>query len=77
MNLLKRLKQLNKIKELNSKVILKVYCVGGDVIEGRYISYISELDNEPEEPQIDLKDLKTGGYIGILEHEIQSIEFID
>ncbi len=76
MNLLNRLKEMNEIKKLNSDIALRIICIDGDIIEGRYLSYTSELNNDPEEAEIEVRDLKTGGYIGIFEHEIKSIEFI-
>ena len=77
MNLLNRLKELNKIKKLNSNVILRIVCVDGDIVEGHYLSYTSKLNNEPEEAEIEIRSLKTGGYIGIFEHEIKSIEIVE
>ncbi len=77
MNLLNRLKELNEIKKLNSNVIIRVICVDGDIIEGKYLSYTSKLNNEPEEAELEIRSLKTGGYIGIFEHEIESIELTD
>lgn len=74
MNLMEKLR---KIENLNGKTVIKVICTDGDVAEGFYRGYTSELNNEPEIPQIDILSKKTNSLIGILETEIQSIEVIN
>ncbi len=71
MNLLEELK---KIKDLSSKTKLHIVCSDGMELGGVYQSYISELDNEPEEAQLDMINLENNGLIGILESEILSID---
>lgn len=75
MSLLSKLKRINEVKRLNSKTFLRVYCFDGSVVDGYYSAYTSELDNTPEEAQLDIVTTR-GNYIGILEHEIKEIEVI-
>lgn len=77
MKLLNKLKELNQIRKLSSGNILRITCINGNIIEGKYLFYTSELDNEPEEAEVCVRSLKTESCIGILEHEIKSIEIID
>lgn len=70
------LEELKKINNLNSKTKLKVMCTNGVTLEGIYYAYTSELDNEPEEAQLDIRSSVNNGLIGILESEIKSIEVL-
>ncbi len=74
MNLLQELK---KIEKLNGKTLLKVSCTDGEVVEGLFRGYVSELDNEPEIPQLELQNSVTDGLVGIMETEIKYIEVIN
>lgn len=75
MNLKEKLKEFNKLKPLSAKTIFNIACNDGQVIEGNYYSYVSALDNEPEEAEVDIT-VKNGDVVGILESEIKSIEVL-
>lgn len=74
MNLVEELRKVMKTKELNNKLILKITCVDGQIIQGPYDGYTQALDNEPEIASIYIK--KDGYSIELYENEIKSIEAI-
>jgi len=75
--LLEMLKEINKTDILSKKTVLKIICKDGVEINGRYQAYVSELDNEPEEAQLDIITLDTEASVGLLESEIETIEVLN
>lgn len=72
MNLLTELRKISKDHKLNSDLKLKIKLKDGRIKEGRYDSYSSACDNDPEIPSILISKEKF--YIELFENEIDSIE---
>ncbi|MCH3972103.1 MAG: hypothetical protein LKE53_04940 [Oscillospiraceae bacterium] len=73
MNLYNALHNIKKQHGLHEKTVLKIVCTDGQILRGTYCNYVQALDNEPEIAEVDIRDLRTTGLIGILETEIDSI----
>ena len=68
--------KLKKVKELNNETVLKVTCVDGEVIIGRFRGYTSATNNEPPIAELDILT-KDNNYVGLLESEIKEIVSVE
>lgn len=73
MDLVKALQDIRTAGRLDGNTALLVKLKSGGQVKGKYVSCVAAEDNDPEIPQLDIRDLNTGGIVGILETEIQSI----
>lgn len=73
MDLVKVLQNIRAKGQLDGNTALLVKLKSGEHIKGSYVSCVAAGDNDPEIAQLDVRDQNTGGLVGILETEIQSI----
>lgn len=73
MDLVKALQDIRAKGQPDGNTVLLVKLKSGGQIKGKYVSCVAAVDNDPEIPQLDVRNLNAGGIVGILETEIQSI----
>jgi len=73
MDLIKVLQNIRASGKLDGNTVLLVKLKSGERVKGKYVSCVAAEDNDPEISQLDVRDQDTGGIVGILETEIQSI----
>ncbi|MEG2385119.1 MAG: hypothetical protein RSB19_06060 [Erysipelotrichaceae bacterium] len=70
------LNEIEKKHKLSSKLLLRVICTDGDIVDGFFAGYTDSIDNEPEITELEIITTY-GQYTGISETEIKEIKVIE
>ena len=78
MDLIQHMKELLGTEHpYDRKHHLKVECMDGTVMSGKFVTVVGALDNEPEIAELMIRRDDNGVLTGMLETEITAVELMD